>query len=78
MGTKFRIITNKRDLLIYKFQKDYLGYTQEEIADMVVKAGYEKKFSHNRVSVILSQFSEMKKVTNFRRYKEKCPAGKNK
>ena len=37
--------------------------TQEEIADMVVKAGYEKKFDRSNVSRILCKFSELKKLT---------------
>jgi hypothetical protein len=37
--------------------------TQEEIADMVVKAGYEKKFDRSNVSRILCKFPEMEKLT---------------
>ena len=60
VGGEFKTIENKRDILIYKLHM--LDWTQQEIADAVVHAGYEKEYSQMAVGKRLKLFPDLEKV----------------
>ncbi|GAH45767.1 unnamed protein product, partial [marine sediment metagenome] len=60
VGDKFKKIENKRDILIFKLS--LLGWTQREIADAVVRAGYEKEYSQQAVQLKLQEFADLQKL----------------
>jgi len=49
-------------LIVDSYQQDKLGWSQEDIADAVVSAGYEKEYKRQSVQLRLQEFVKLQKL----------------